>query len=106
MILYSNTAHTHTHTNTHTHTHTITQHTHTHTHKHHKIFPLFNIYKYNIYEYNEHNLISKSGYRFVAQHCSNVNITAGSYNHVPTPPPQKKQQTTKFKKHIYQQENK
>ena len=33
------------------------------------------------------NLISKSGYRFAAQHCTNVNINARSYQ--PPPPPKK-----------------
>jgi len=69
---------------------------HTHTTKY---LHCYNIYKCNNYEYNKHNLISKSGYRFIAQHCTNVNLKAWS-------PPKSTIHATEFKKYIYKQKNK
>ena len=54
------------------------------------------IYKCNNYEYNKHNLISKSGYRFTAKHCTNVNINAQS-------PPKTKYNTSYRIREIYLQ---
>ena len=45
----------------------------THTTKH---LHCYKIYKCNNYEYNKHTLISMSGYKFTAQHCTIVNINA------------------------------
>ena len=47
------------------------------------------------------NLISKSGYRFAAQDCTNVNINARSYQ--PPHPPQKKYNTSYRIQEIYLQ---
>ena len=36
----------------------------------------YKINKYNYYDYNKHNLISMSGYRLIAKHCTIVNVNA------------------------------
>ena len=52
-----------------------------------------------------HNLISKSGYRFTAQHCTNINNNVWPF----LPPPSQKKNTiqaTEFKKYTYKEKNK
>jgi len=65
-----------------------------------KYLHCYKIYKCNNYEYNKQNLISMSGYRFTAQHCTIVNNNAQQKKNNSTI------QTTEFKKYAYKQKNK
>jgi hypothetical protein len=76
--------------------------TNTPTHHTTKSLHCYKIYKYDNYEYNKHNLISKSGYSFTAQHCTIVNINAQT----PTPPKKSTIQATEFEKYTYKQKSK
>jgi len=69
---------------------------HTHTHTHHKIFALLQDQQFNNYEYNKHNPLTISGYRFTAQHCTIVNVNKQQkiYSTI---------QTTEFQKYAYKQ---